>query len=181
MAFSPANAWLEQAESDMRVATILKNKIEADASGFESHFYLYCQIIAKCQQVVEKAIKAIIAELDYRRLVPFTIGFTHTVDPIINRILIAPARHKDSLQPIQATLKNNLPDIRAVMELAPHGRAGAQNPKNTEYPYSNSSNVLIAPASRNAFQWDEVQRYHRTAGLIKKKASELIDVVKVTP
>jgi HEPN domain-containing protein len=80
---SSARVWLRQAGSDLLAARYLAQQ---DTDDF------YCQTAAKCQQVVEKSVKAIAVELTERRLVTLTIGFDHRIDQYIEAIIRAPRR-----------------------------------------------------------------------------------------
>ena len=74
---SLSRAWLRQAESDFLAAQCLAE--QADEA-------FNCQIAAKCQQVVEKSVKAIAVELTDRGIVTLTIGFDHRIDQYISAI-----------------------------------------------------------------------------------------------
>jgi len=91
-----ANAWLVQAISDMRVAELLWKIVEEDKqTGTEVCFDLYCQIAAKCQQVVEKGVKAI-----HYKLIGKT-SESHYIDGFIDAILAVPAKDKDELMTLR--------------------------------------------------------------------------------
>jgi HEPN domain-containing protein len=63
--------WISQADSDLWAAERL-----FDAREPRSH----CQVIAKCQQAVEKSVKAVAAALRDRFIVNVSIGYGHEVD-----------------------------------------------------------------------------------------------------
>ncbi len=175
-----AHVWLEQALSDMRVATLLLQIAEADAAkdagaGVEGHSDLYCQIASKCQQVVEKGIKAICLEF-----MGSTVS-SHSVDRYIKTICLAPARRNDVVYYVQNALKSNRADIRNIIALVPRSPEGDKTPKNTEYPYHNASGSLVAPASRNAFLLNEIKIHYRLAGVILGRAKTSIALAKFNP
>ncbi len=106
-------AWLRQTNSDMLAASCLSARDSED---------LYCRICAKCQQVLEKSLKAIATELTDRGKVTLTIGFIHNIDGLIAPILRTP--HFKSVRNsvpeyISSTLRNNLLNIKILMSLAP--------------------------------------------------------------
>jgi len=104
--------WLAQASSDLEAALVLRR---------ENRPILYCQVAAKCQQVVEKSVKAIATELNERRIVFLTIGFDHRVDQYISAILRAPGKRKDAVPDyIKGTIRYNRSILDEVMRLAPH-------------------------------------------------------------
>ncbi|MCX6382196.1 MAG: hypothetical protein NT023_22420 [Armatimonadetes bacterium] len=175
MAPTSANAWLVQAISDMRVAELLWAVVEEGRrAGVDSHFDLYCQVAAKCQQVVEKEVKAI-----HYKLIGKT-SESHYIDGFIDAILAAPANYKDDVYHIKQVLRYRRQEIKNLMALAPKASKGGPTPKNTEYPYHVSS-VLIAPASCNAFLFEDVWAYYRLAGIILARVEAYIDITQVSP
>lgn len=172
MASSTAHVWLEQAESDFLASSILLEQARKE----KDHSVLYCQVAAKCQQVVEKGVKAIVAELDYTKRVSQPIRTTHPVDTYIKNILRNPSKPDEDLSIIQQTLRRNRAEIDGIMALAPHGRNGQLLPRNTEYPFHNYSEEIVAPASPNAFHLDEVEGYYRLASAILKRAKASVTI-----
>lgn len=173
---SSARIWLRQAKSDMLTARYLAQQESDD---------FYCQTVAKCQQVVEKSIKAIAAELTERRIVTLTIGFDHRVDQYISAIIRTPRNvtEKRSVPGhISQSLRNNRNAINEIMRLAPHRTGDVQRlPRNTEYPFHNSQGVLIAPADTGVFEKSEVETHLRVAGTVFSQAQTLITISERAP
>lgn len=175
MAPTSANAWLVQTISDMQVAELLWKIVEEDKRmGTEMRFDLYCQIAAKSQQIVEKGVKAI-----HYKLIGKT-SESHYIDGFIDAILLAPATYKDEVYRIKQVLRYRRQEIKNLMKLAPKASKGGPTPKNTEYPY-HVSGVLTAPASRNAFLFEDVWAYYRLAGIILSRVEAYIDITQVSP
>jgi|SRR5579871_533402 len=171
---SSSRVWLRQAKSDLSAARYLAAQNADD---------LYCQIAAKCQQAVEKSVKAIAAELTERRFVDLTIGFDHRIDQYIAAIIRAPRRGKNSvLDYIQQMLRYNRNEINAIMQLAPHRPPDAnQLPRNTEYPFHDVQGILIAPADTGIFQKTETDSHLKVAGVVFDKAKALISITEREP
>lgn len=105
-----SGVWLTQAESDLDAAKVLRREVRS---------ILNCQVAAKCQQVVEKSVKAITAELSDRRVVALTIGFDHNVDQYVSAILRAPSTRKGAVPDyIKSTFRFNRPTLDELMGLA---------------------------------------------------------------
>ena len=108
---SASRVWLRQAGSDLRAARYLAQQ---DAEDF------YCQTAAKCQQVVEKSVKAIAAELNNRRIVTLTIGFSHSIDQYISAINHRPhdtAEKKSVPDHIVKALRRNRSEVNVLAQL----------------------------------------------------------------
>jgi HEPN domain-containing protein len=166
--------WLRQANSDMTAARRVRD--DSDPSS-------YCQVIAKCQQVVEKSVKAIAEELSARGAITITIGFKHDIAPLISAIRRKPkSRDKSVPDYVVKTLERNLDEINEIMDLAPRRRPDTTLlSRNTEYPYHNAQSNLIAPADVNSFNLVEVERYLVLASRIYNQANTLITASERTP
>lgn len=179
MIFVPSNVWLEQAQSDIKTACVLRDYAKPLASS-NSHSDLHCQIVAKCQQTVEKAVKAITAELYAQGQVKHTIGWSHSIVGCIGAIKGAPAVKDDILYTIQESLKSNESSIDNLMNLVP--KKTIPLIKNTEYPYQNSAGTMIAPASPGEFHWtNDVEYFVLLAQTIMDKANALILAMYASP
>ena len=170
---SSSGAWLRQANSDMLAANCLSACNSED---------LYCQISAKCQQVVEKSVKAIAAELTERGIVTLTIGFKHDIGKLITAIITTPHSRKNSNsvpEYISSALNNNRLNIQVLMGLAPHKPTDSDSlPRNTEYPFHNERSVLIDPSDSDVFTQTETEGRIKFAGAVLKQARKLILVTK---
>jgi HEPN domain-containing protein len=170
-----AGPWLRQARSDLSAAERVLVTEESST---------YCQVIAKCQQVVEKCVKSIATELADRGIVSLTIGARgHGVEQFIAAIRRAPRRDHGKAVPeyVREVLERNLQEIRKVMRLAPTGLREGVLPRNTEYPFQDARGILIAPADNGSFRIEEVKQFIALARRIFKQANTLIDVTRRTP
>jgi hypothetical protein len=133
-------------------------------------------VASKCQQAVEKSVKAIAAELSERGVVPITIGFDHAIDRYIKLIRRAPGRLARNVPGfINETLDRNAEGITWIMDLAPRRPPNtARLPRNTEYPFHDRDGVLVAPAAPGTFGTDEIERCLRVGGSVFKQAAALI-------
>jgi hypothetical protein len=149
-------AWLHQALSDRDAA---EREFKANADSL-----VWCHAIAKYQQVVEKAVKAIVAgliESGLWRGPP--IGFVHDVNRHMQALVrLARGKNQHSVQRHLFRLFNaNVRSaIRSLGALAPHAPPpGQQLRRNTEYPFHESEGVFTYPAVPGSFSVEEVQRY----------------------
>ncbi|MCX6382198.1 MAG: hypothetical protein NT023_22430 [Armatimonadetes bacterium] len=193
MSTSSTYIWLEQAKSDMRTALLLWETAKRDAStdiekGGQGHSNLYCQVMAKCQQVVEKGIKAIAIALTDNpsvKKVTLTVGYSHSIDQFITPIIQADSEDGDDIDYIQKALSSNRDKIGDIMVLVPHKppKGVTSRPKNTEYPYHDvaNANVEIAPASQSAFLFEEVKSSLDLAKTILDRARASATLLNRTP
>lgn len=186
MATSSAYAWLKQAQSDMRTARILWETAKRDASidaetGGQGHSNLYCQVMAKCQQVVEKGIKAIAVALTDNPSVKITltVGYSHSVDQFITPIAQAASQEGDDIDYIQRTLNGNRDKIKNIMALVPAKPPPGvtKRPRNTEYPYHNIAEIEIAPASSSSFLFPEAESSLDLAKTILERAKASVTLL----
>jgi hypothetical protein len=168
---SLSRPWLRQADTDFLAAERLRD---------DAIHALRCQVIAKCQQTVEKSIKAIAQDLSDRHIMALTIGTSHPVDKLVTAILHAPGRSARRMIPsyIVNTLDRNYDDIDWIMGLAPRGIV---TERNTEYPFFGSEGTLIAPADPEVFSLDDVKRAQKVAGTMLKQARALASVTERSP
>src|SRR5207248_4102389 len=123
-------AWLLQARADREAAELL-------AGGEVRHGR--CHAIAKWQQTVEKAIKAIVACLRDAGVLHIEIGYKHGVERFVSVLIRLP--HARDNRTIQQQLHGFLDQatrsgLRALDALVPRRPAPGDGPqRNTEYPF----------------------------------------------
>jgi len=168
-----AELWWEQAESDRRAARRVLNVDDPRT---------FCHAVAKQQQAVEKAVKALASALRDAGMASVRIKFTHGVDKLIN-VLKRLHRPNSVNSTVQGRLDRLLTphwesEISAIMELAPHRPLEDQPvPRNTEYPYQNQDGSWRAPASAGSFADADVRRFQALADHIVTGAERLVAAI----
>lgn len=170
-----SQAWLAQVESDNMAAGVLYEQIKPD---------LYCQLIAKYQQMTEKSINAIDALLRETGVIRGRTRARHYPDRMIRRILgVAMERNQGHSGYLSVVFSSRWrPEIRDLCGLAPHLPAeGNVYERNTEYPYNlGSATEWTAPASSGSFSTEDVVRYHRIAMHMREGARRFADLVRLS-
>lgn len=170
-----AAAWFTQATSD--VASAKRVLQQADPST-------YCQVIAKCQQTVEKGVKSVVAALDEARVVQMPIGRAHGVERFVQALRRLPRRQEN--QDIQATIdwwldEHRRGEIHAIDALAPKFPApDGLAALNTEYPFQREDGSWRAPAEAGAFEFGTVERFLRLAEHVHVGAAKVRSAIKRT-
>lgn len=169
-------AWLQQALAD-RVA--VEQFAGNAASGTR------CHALAKCQQTVKKAIKAIVAALRDAKILSIEIGYRHEVARFLNVLIRLP--HAAANRAIQRHLQSFLNQdtrkgIHALDALAPKAPAPGQGPRrNTEYPFHDASGNWTYPAAEATFSVEEVERFRQLAYRIVDNAARIITAIRRAP
>jgi hypothetical protein len=151
--------WLEQAQSDFDCAVCLQNG---------SCQNVQCHIVAKLQQSVEKAIKALVQAMVDTNRIRVAIEFNHQIDRYITVLT-----HMSGAQSSTArTLRNRMQSLFNEQErhhindlsmLAPRRPApGELFRKNTEYPFQLHDGSWCAPAA-GIFSDADVTRFQSLA------------------
>ena len=169
--------WLTQAEADYDCAEYLFNA---------NNMNLYCHIVAKYQQTVEKSIKALAVALTDADVQTIKIKFNHDLDYCLNPMLRLP--HSKQNKDLQNQLSGLLDeptrgDIYALIGLAPRQPAQEQRfTRNTEYPFQRLDGSWNVPASPNVFGRDEVVRFRKLAVRIFEGTQRLVpSLERITP
>jgi hypothetical protein len=166
-------AWLEQSSADRLAA----EKFLADSSGKSR-----CHAIAKWQQTVEKAIKAVIAALREVGVLAIEIGYRHEVERFISVLLRLPraADNKTIQQHLRGLLdESTRSGIRSLDALAPHRPAPGQPPgRNTEYPFRDPQAAWTYPAAAGTFSVEEIRRYRALAYRISAGAKRIVSAIR---
>jgi len=167
-------AWIQQAGSDIAAAEILQSQ-GADR----------CQVVAKCQQAVEKAIKALVEAMNLLGLMKMPVTSSHHVSAyataMVRIIGTAPKTHR--------FLKGELPKLfpKHVREcitfldsvVPAYPKSGELAARNTEYPFQLSSIDWCSPSSLSVFEAGDVKRQLAAAGRVQGGVSKLISAIEI--
>ena len=171
-----ANAWLQQARSDQRAAERLSDG--ADGAGLG-------HAVAKYQQTVEKAVKAIVAELRNRGVLDMKIGRRHDVEPLVSAMIRRPRtpRSSDLFNRLSILFNQNArAEICALDALVPRWPAPGQSPrKNTEYPFHDARGQWSYPAAQGVFLSTEVQQFRDLSRRMIHGAGQVISAIPRAP
>jgi len=169
-------AWLQQAVADRRAA----EQFAGSAEGWAR-----CHALAKCQQTVEKALKAVVAALRDATILHIEIGYRHEVARFLKVLIRLP--HAAANRAIQRHLQLFLNQdtrygIRALDALAPRAPAPGQGlRRNTEYPFHDADGNWTYPAADNTFTPEETERFRQLAYRILDNVSRLLTAIRRTP
>lgn len=163
-------AWLAQSISDLDMIARTLDPLDAST---------YCHAIAKCQQAVEKAVKALVAGLRDARIVAIEIGYRHDVARFLPILVRMP--HATEHGPLQRLIHrfldpNTRRDIAALDRLAPRRPPPfALHARNSEYPYQEAIGpAWKSPSSPDAFTIAEVTRYRALAHRLVVECQKLV-------
>jgi hypothetical protein len=175
MLVDESRAWLQQALSDRSAA-------ERFAGSEDSG--QWCHAVAKYQQSVEKAIKAIVVAA--RDLgVSTQIGYGHSVQPFVTMLLWFPrgGDNRDIAAKLRRLLDENTRSaIDSLERLIPRRPPpGQPHRKNTEYPFQDTHNQWTFPAADGAFSMGEVRRFRDLSYRIADGASRIITAIQHAP
>lgn len=168
-------AWLNQALSD---------RLAAERFGQGSDDTQWCHAVAKYQQTVEKAVKAIVAAV--RKVgISLTIGYTHPIEPLVDALIRSP-RTKRSTDTISTLSKFFNLDTRLLIQsleaLIPRKPPpGELHRRNTEYPFEIARDQWNIPAAPGAFSAEELGNYRRLASRIVNMAEKIISSICRAP
>ena len=174
MAEAKGHLWISQANSDLWAAERL-----FDAAQPRS----YCQAIAKCQQTVEKSVKAVAAALRDRFIFrpDGKVFYKHEV----NELASALRRLSTGDDPVniraavsRMLTPHQIAEIKALQMVIPRKPPpGALHARNTEYPFEVLAGEWTAPAL-NAFTAAEVRRFRQLADHIYSAANRIVSVLQ---
>ncbi len=164
--------WISQADSDRWALNRVSDSTEPRS---------FCQAVSKCQQIVEKSIKAIAAALRDRFIVSIPIGYTHDVARIASA-LRRPARPNDATD-IQHHINRLLTEftineIKQLDAMAPRRPPpGSLHARNSEYPFELLAGDWTTPAL-GAFTDQEVRRFQELAERVYGRAKEIVSALR---
>ena len=161
-------AWLNQAVADRLAAEHFV--ADGEATG-------RCHAIAKWQQTVEKAVKAIVSSLHDAGVLGAGIRAKHDVERYVRTLIGLPRaagnrtiqRHLHRLLD-QATRAG----IKALDGLAPQFPAR----RNTEYPFQVAPGQWTYPAAKDVFSSDEAKQFRALAHRILDGAGRIVSAVR---
>lgn len=169
-------AWLRQAVADRLAA----ERFIADKGGA-----IPCHAVAKYQQTVEKAIKAIVAALRDIGVLHIEIGYQHEVERFMNVLIRLPraAENKTVQQHLRGLLdENTRAGIRSLDALVPRRPPPGERPhKNTEYPFCDAEGEWIYPAADGVFSSEDVSRFRAMAHRIADRAGQILSAIRRRP
>jgi len=164
-------AWLYQAQADRQAAELFV----ADEAGTGR-----CHAIAKWQQTVEKAVKALVSALHDAGILSASFRAKHDVERYVGALIRLP-RSPDN-RTIQSHLhglldQNTRAGIGALDGLAP------QLPprRNTEYPFQNADGQWTYPAAEDVFSQDEGRRFRALAHRVLDGAGQIVSAIRHRP
>jgi hypothetical protein len=169
-------AWLLQARADRDAGELL-------AGGGVGH--CPCHAIAKWQQTVEKAIKAVVACLRDAGVLHIEIGYKHGVERFVSVLIRLP--HSKDNRTIQQQLHGFLDQetragLKALDGLAPRRPApGGVPQRNTEYPFLEAGGKWEYPAADNVFSDKEIQQFRSLAQRALDRAGRIVSALRRRP
>jgi len=164
-------AWLYQARADWQAA----ERFVADEIGTGR-----CHAIAKWQQTVEKAIKALMAALHDAGILGAGFRARHEVGGYIDSLIRLP--RSTSNRAIQQLLHGMLdPNTRAGIKTL-DGLAPRFPPqRNTEYPFQVAQDRWVYPAAEEVFSQGEVQQFRDLAYRVLDGAERVVSGIRRQP
>jgi hypothetical protein len=169
-------AWLQQALSDRAAG----ERLSGGKDGAE-----WCHAIAKYQQTVEKAIKAIVVALRNRGILHVTIGYTHPVEPLVSTLVRLPRNpgNRDIANHLSRSLDTNTRTaIRSLETLTPKRPApGQPHRRNTEYPFQDPKDRWTYPAADGVFSSAETEQIRELSHQIARVAEQVISAIRHAP
>jgi HEPN domain len=173
-------AWLKQALSDRAAGERL----------VRGGSMQWCHAVAKYQQTVEKAIKAIVVAVREAGIMTTRVGYGHSVEnfvssPFVSSLLRRPRNpgNRDIARHLSGLLdQNTRHSIHSLESLIPRQPlAGQLHRKNTEYPFEHTLNGWTFPAADGVFSLGEVRRFRDLSYHIADGASRIITAIQSAP
>ena len=164
-------AWLSQARADRLAA----ERFVTDDDGTAP-----CHAIAKWQQTVEKAVKAVVSALQGAGISRVGISAKHEVAPYI-KILIRLPRDEDN--------KSNQKRLYGILDQKTQAGIIALDSlvprlpprRNTEYPFQDAHGKWSFPAAKDVFSPAGVQQFRALAHRVLVGAEEIVYAIRRRP
>jgi len=139
-----------------------------------------CHTIAKWQQTVEKAVKALVSALHDARLLGTGVVPRHDVERYVGALIRLPRAAGN--RTIQQSLLRLLDQktrtaIRALDALAPQ----RVTRRNTEYTFRDGLGQWTYPAARGVFSQEEVQEFRALAHRMLDGAGRIVSAIRRRP
>lgn len=164
-------AWLSQAWADRQAAE--RFAADADATG-------RCHSIAKWQQTMEKAVKAMVSALHDAGLLGSGVRSRHEVERYVGTLVRLPraAGNRRIQQRLHGLLdQKTRAGIKALDGLVP-----AMPPRrNTEYPFQIAHDHWTYPAAIDVFSQEEVVQFRSLAHRILDGAGRIVSAIRRRP
>jgi hypothetical protein len=166
-----STAWLYQAMADRRAA----ERLAADEMGTGR-----CHAVAKWQQTVEKAVKALVSALHDAGILGAGVVHRHQVEPYVRTLVRLPRAPGN--RTIQQTLHGLLDQSTRSGISALDGLAPRLPPRrNTEYPFRNAVGQWTYPAAEGVFSQAEIQQFRALAHRVLDGAERIVSVIRRRP
>ena len=167
-------AWLDQAVSDRHA---VERALDLDDPA------TYCHAIAKCQQAVEKGVKALVATLRDFKIWNIDVGRDHKVGRFFSAFVkVSKATKNLALQKQLRRLcdEAHRQEINNLDRLVPKWPAPGTVPeRNTEYPFRNSHDgPWRKPCEPDAFTRSEVESFRSLADRVVRGCGKLISAIE---
>jgi HEPN domain-containing protein len=172
-----SRAWLGQARSDFESVGL-----HVDGRDDRTH---YCHAIAKCQQTVEKAVKALVQLLNEAGKLHTDIGWRHSVERFMSVLVRLPRTptNRDLANLIGGLFDGRTrSEIRVLDNHAPkRPGAGRPAPRNTEYPFRRQDGAWGYPAQPDVFTREELQRFRELAHRVLDGCHRVMSAIARSP
>ena len=170
-------AWLHQAVADRLAAE--REFIFAAAAATP----VWCHAIAKCQQAVEKSVKAIVAALiAARRWRGPPIGFVHEVGRHMGTLVRLPRSsefpllRRHLLRLFDPNTRSTIEALECLIPKAPP--PGQPLRRNTEYPYHDATGGFTYPAEPSIFSRTEIERFRALSSRLTDSARKIVAMLR---
>ncbi len=165
-----SEAWIVQVKSDFATAEKLFDETQTS---------LYCQAIAKYQQVVEKSVKAMVASVKDAGVPINPVTRSHSLTREVQSLKLLRRADNASTEAIARLFAQYQTAIEDVSKLAPAWpQPGQLFSRNTEYPFEVAGG-WSAPAEAGVFSWAEVKEVRETAWIIHRRAMKFAQAVRL--
>ena len=164
-------AWLYQAMADRQAA----ERLVVDEVGTGR-----CHAIAKWQQTVEKAVKAMVSALHNARILGSGVLPRHEVERYVGTLVRLPraAGNRTIQQSLHGLLdQQTRAGIRTLDSLAPR----LPPRRNTEYPFQDAHGRWTYPAAEGVFSQADVQQCRALAHRVLDGAGLIISAIRRRP
>jgi hypothetical protein len=163
-------AWMQQAESDLRTARRVDNAGDARTR---------CQAISKYQQCVEKAVKGVLDKLHLAGLVCTRSDRNHKVARYASMLTGFPttSRSRHLLNQMRRLFTDPVIEQIVLLDsLVPEDPAsGAFAKRNHEYPFQTVAGDWLAPSDKDAFTVGELKRIRSCAAVLVRRLRTILD------
>ncbi len=165
-------AWMQQAESDLRTAIRIDNAPDARTR---------CQAISKYQQCVEKSVKGVLDKLNAAGLVSSPSDRRHGVARYATVLGGFPASSdtRHLLNKLRRLFTVSVVEQISLLDsfVPEYPARGTLARRNHEYPFQHSPADWRAPSDEGAFTAGEIKRIRNCAGLLVPGLRQVLDAL----